>query len=287
MPPQFMKNEIKKIRVGLKKLPKDRRDFKLSGVFARFPLENLPEQFIVGQTEVLDQRESDFCTGYATCYASSIQEGITLEPSFSFAVSKMISGDKDSYGQDLRTACKGHVLYGALASKDSPFSLQNKDIGFLRDFNNWPSELFALAKDYKKQSYFSVDGPYDHFDNCRVAMFLNQDKKRFIITGCLWRTSWTGADKGIIPQTYENDGGGHAFVFTGWVKFGDKTYIKAQLSNGDKIGLNGNFFFPREVVNKEFTFGSYLFVDLDPENVKKQQWNFWTKLLNYIKKLWH
>jgi hypothetical protein len=210
---------------------------------------------------------------------------VELEPAFSFAISKMISGDKESYGQDLRSACKAHILYGALEKNKAPFNLENKDDGFLRDFSNWPKELLAQAEEHKKQSYFSVDGPYSHFDNCRVALYRNQDKKRFIITGCLWRTSWTGADNGIIPEKYEKDGFGHAFVITGWVKFGDKTYLKAQLSNGEDIGLNGNFFFSREVVNKEFKFGSFLFVDIDNERVKKMQWSFWMKIYDKIRKL--
>jgi len=268
-----MQNKINKY--GLRPLKKDIRDFKLSGVFARFDLSKLPDEFVVGQSEILDQQETDYCTAFSTCAASAIQENKTLNPYWSFAVSKKISGDVDAWGQDLRTAIRVHTEYGAIENM----------INLGRDIVNYPI-LYKEAEGHKKQSYFSVDGPYDHFDNCRVALYQNQDKKRFIITGCLWRTSWTGADKGIIPEQYEKNGFGHAFVFAGWVKFGDKTYLKAQLSNGQDIGLNGNFFFSREIVNKEFKFGSFLFVDLDPENIKKQQWNFWIKLLNFIKNLW-
>lgn len=270
-----MQNQQNKIKTGLRKLPEDKRDFKLSGIFARFPLEKLPDEFIVGQTDILDQKESDYCTAFASCAASSIQEEITLNPYWSFAVSKMMSEDLDNYGQDLRTALKVHTKYGAIENM----------VNGGRIIDDYPQDLWEEAEKHKKQSFFSVDGQYDHFDNCRVAMFLNQDKKRFIITGALWRQSWTDAKNGIIPQTYENEGNGHAFVFTGWVRLGDETYLKAQLSNGQDIGLNGNFFFSREIVNKEFKFGSYLFVDIDSERVKKQQWSFWTMWYDKIRKL--
>lgn len=42
-----------------------------------------------------------------------------LEPGYSFAASKEISGDPDSWGQNLRDACKAHIKYGGLPAPNT------------------------------------------------------------------------------------------------------------------------------------------------------------------------
>lgn len=122
----------------------------------------------------------------------------------------------------------------------------------------------------------------DNFDKVRTAIYQHKDKKCFCISGCLWRSSWTDCEGGVIPEKYEKNGFGHAIVLTGWKLINNEPYVVAQLSNGKEIGNLGNFYFSRNIINKEFTFGSFMMLDLDPDAVKKNNWNLWQKIYDFI-----
>lgn len=247
------KNQIK-FTGGLRKTTTDNRDFKLGSIFGLPGLSELPPTFEYEVPEIRNQGDTDFCSAFSTCYASEIQEGNNIEPSYSFALSKLISGDVNGWGQDIRSALKAHVKYGALCKQDSPYSLENKDAQFLRDIKNWPN-LFDKAKINQKQSFFKVTGQYDHFDNIRASMWKFKDDKRAVVFGSVW--SWP------ITQTfmdkYGTDGFGHMMCITGW---NDKGLI---ITNS--IGQsNPKQTFTREVINQAVDeYGAYMFIDI-PHN---------------------
>lgn len=140
---------------------------------------------------------------------------------------------------------------------------------FLANWENWPKELDEKAKLHKKQSYFAVDGPFDIFDNFRATLWQNREEKRSILTGALWKLEWTSAKKGVIPKNAKIDRYGHAFKIYGQKVINGELHLVAQLSNGKNIGDGGIFYFPRSVVNKEFSFGAYTFKDIDPDIIKR------------------
>jgi len=300
-----MKN---KISGGLLPLPKDKRDFSLTKLGAMLELPQ--EDFVVAEPlGIKDQFDSDMCVAFASCAVSEDQEGVILSPEYFFSQVKKMKGDWVSWGADLRTACKVAVSVGFLEQVFNPYKLGEKDRNFIANWKNWEIGKFEEnAKKHRKKSYFKVDGAFDTFDNFRAALWANRAAKRSIKTGARWNSNWTNAENGIIPKEKGTVMYPHAFKLYGQ-KFISRCncenftatgghqpdcplrtgkgewYLVAQLSNGDTIGDNGIFYFPREVINREFTFGEYMYVDIDPEQAKKICWTLRRIMWERIKKL--
>ena len=275
----------KKIGGGLRKDVKDRRDFKFGVVFQLPKLEELPKEFNLGDPlRIADQGDSDLCTGFASCAVSEDQEHIALSPEYVFAKTKELEGDYTTWGADLRMACKAQQKFGTIEKKLAPFNLETHSRDFVANWLNWPTELSENALSHRKVSYFLVTGPYDVFDNFRATLWANREEKQSIITGCLWHYSWTGSPNGIIPK-FSLDRGefGHAFKIFGWKEIAGEPYLIAQLSNGTQIGDKGIFFFPRNVVNKEF-FNAYTFKDVDPVIIKLKYVSRWDLFVEWLKR---
>jgi hypothetical protein len=56
------------MKYGLLPLPKDDRDFKLGALYTLPKLSEIPDAFELDVLGIKDQRDSDFCTAFATCY---------------------------------------------------------------------------------------------------------------------------------------------------------------------------------------------------------------------------
>ena len=281
-----------KITPGLRKSKYDPRDFSMSRLYGFVTKENLvkankllPEEFIIGMPKVKDQGLTDQCTAYATTSASELQEAEELNPQWTFAVSKMMTKDPNKWGQTTEASAKSHVKYGAIAQK--AFDKLDLDIDDyeIRDIKKWSRDFFPGAKEYQKSSYFKIDKNFLSFDGLKFMLFRNRLKKRAIITGLIWRNEWLNAEKGIIPENYGEEGTPHAFILIGWAVIKKKEYLIAQLSSTEEVGDKGWFFFSRSVTEKEFgkkQFKSLMFVDVDPEQFKKEYWSVGQKLLNFF-----
>ena len=114
----------------------------------------------------------------------------------------------------------------------------------------------------------------DLFSKILATLWVYKNEKRAILTGCLWSQYWSNSKDGIIPKTYEKGTTGHSFCFIGQKTINGEPYLVARLSNGIEFGDKGLFYFPREVVNKECTFGNFYFADmpdgLTPEQIKEK-----------------
>jgi hypothetical protein len=254
------------MKYGLQELKEDNRDLKLGYIFNLPKLEELPNTFIVGEPEVVHQKDSYFCAAASSCSISELQEGEPLGYEWVYAVAKMLDGQIEIEGTDLRTICKVHTKYGAIGRDESPYSLENKPVSFLERIENWPKNLFDLAKKHKKKTYVQVSGQYDPYDTIRASLWKFRDEKRAVLIGVKW--SWP-LERVFIDS--ENDyGGGHALHIIGWNKKG----LIVQNSYGEEAGLNGRHYFSREIINKYVSkYGAYMFVDLDPEKAKWYQEN--------------
>ncbi len=272
----------KKLGFGLKPSTYDPRDFSHAKVFGMPKREQLPENdfFVSEPLEIKDQKQTDFCTAYAASAVSEDQENVPLCPEYTFMAAKRILGKNawKEWGLELRDICRAACKYGFLEKDHYPFIGMEVDRDFLANPANWKEESDILAEDHKKQSFFdAVDGPYDTFDNLRATLFKNAAEKRSILTGVNWRYAWNTAEKGIIPRAgWENEAGeGHAVKVFGQIKLDDPEnpgkkalYLIVQNSWGDDSGDNGLFYFPREVVNKEFVFGAFTFSDMPREQAE-------------------
>lgn len=262
---------------GLKKIEHDPRDVTLGGIFKQIDITEVPNtDFLVANPyKIKDQGSTDFCTGYTVTSVSEDQEEVELCPEFQYAASCKIRGSYDEWGMDLRTAFASAVKIGSLEVSHVPKHMidpvQNRDRAIIANWENWGEEAFLMAKLHQKGSYFKVDGRYDTFDNIRAALWQFRDEKRTIGVGAIWKDAWTYDEDGVITPVDQGGAFGHAFKVFGQKVIKGEIYLCAQLSNGD-CGDNGIYYFPREVVNKEFQpFGQYMFQDLPKETAKFYQ----------------
>ena len=259
--------------------PKDERDFKLGAVVGHAQPMNLPDEYTVAEPLVIkDQGEgTDMCTAYALSSVSEDEEGVVLDPFFTFGATKFITGNKDEWGADLRSAAKSAVAgagpYGFLEAKNIPRIINPAtmdDRNAAADFSLITSEEEIEARKHAKKSFFAVDGSGDLFDNMRSAMWQTRAEKRSIFTGCNWRVSWKYALDGIIDHAPAEQTFGHAVKAFGFFKDNKGVErIKLQLSNGKRIGDGGLFYPNRETLNQAFTFGAFTFLDIPREDAQK------------------
>ncbi len=258
------------LKNSLHPLPKDPRDFALGAVFGQMKIEEIPQvAFFVSEPLVIkDQGETDECSAYALTAVSEDQEGMELMPEYQFFKTKQLDGEPEEWGADLRIACKSAVKFGSLPL--SGFEL-NKGLtrSQLLKPEQWPSHADDVAKLHKKETFFTVTGRYDMFDNIRVALYQNRDEKCSVITGAKFRTEWLDAPNGVISEQYGDEGFGHAFKIYGQKVIGGKMYLVAQLSQGAMVGDGGKFYLPRAVVNKEIgPYGVFMFKDMPREEAE-------------------
>jgi hypothetical protein len=280
-----MSEEIKQIGGGLLPLKKDNRDFQLGSIFSPIDIDDISSaDFVVAEPlEIKEQYDSDMCVAFAACAVSEDQEDVVLGPEWFFSQIKKIIGDWRSWGVDLRSACKAAVNVGFIKNEFQNYNLQNKDRDFLANWENWQEELKNNASLYRKKSYFSIDNlGKDTFDSFRIALWQHKNEKCSILTGAIWEKEWTQAEGGIIPKDPGTKLFGHALKIFGQKNIGDELYLMAQLSNGTDIGDNGIFYFSREVINRSFTNGAFMFIDIDSSKVKKEFWNCKTKIRDFI-----
>lgn len=258
---------------GLLPLAPDNRDFSHDMVFGSLAAEDLPVgDFIVGlPPKILNQHAVDFCTAYSGCHMSAIQEGVSLDPSFAFATIKKIQGNPLSWGSDLRFGAKAFTSIGFIEDGQAPLSWETNGRDVVADWKNWPqwNDLVEKAAKHKKLSYFTVDGPYDTFDNFRAALWQHKDEKCAIYTGATWRSQWSRAQNGVVSRENFAGGIGHCFILVGQKNIDGVPHLVGVNSGGETSGDGGLFYFPRETINRDFLYGAYMFHDMPPEEVKK------------------
>lgn len=272
----------KQLKGGLLLLPPDERDFSLGAAYILPKLSELPRNFRHDILLIKNQGSNDKCSAYATCGISELQENVELCPDYSFALSKAISGDPNAWGQNMRTAMQSHQKFGAIEESVSP-NVPDPDG---RKIENWPVELKDKALIHAKSSYMEVDGPYDHFDNLRAAIWHFRAQKRVPGIGLEW--SWPLENQ--IMYEYLDKGFGHMLYAIGWQEMDDLPYLVVVNSYGEKAGEEGIHYFSREVVNKAVDiYGSFMFVDMTKEEylerIKPQVQSFIVRALSFIRDL--
>lgn len=246
------------IQFNLKRTPKDKRDYSHHRTFGSSPVSDLPDEYIIKPLKIKNQLNSDMCSAFMATACAEDQSKVELSPEFQFKSEKAIEGDWKTWGANLRTACQVGVDVGFIPQANSPITLSTSNRDEVANPDGWDKTLNEIAIPYKRHSYFSADGFNDMFDNIRIAIWQNRDDNCSVMTGSLWYNEWTGS--AIVPSTYSSVLGGHAFKIIGWKKIGTETYLIIQNSWGEGFGDGGLYYFPRSVVNKEFSFGgAFLF----------------------------
>lgn len=255
------------MKYGLKDTPRDDRDFKLGAITTLPPLSELPLEFVIPEHGIKNQRQSDFCTAFAFAGVSELQEGVALSAEWAFAKSKELSGDVEEWGQDLRKGAAVHTRFGCAPQSAVPFTVANESPDFLRRIENYP-DVGAQAIKHVKKSYVTVSGQYDYFDDIRAALWKYRNERRGVVTGV--RFGWEPTKK--ILNTIPLDGQGHAMYINGWVTLGGVPYLRYVNSFGTRSGDNGVHYVSREVVNHFVAlYGAFMFLDMEPEQVRYMQ----------------
>lgn len=245
---------------SLKPLPPDERDINVGSLVDLPKLSDLPKAFWLDPLEVKNQiadGNEDFCAAYASCSISELQEGVLLDPEFSFAASKFLTNDPQAWGQDLRQVMRAHVKFGALSKADKIALEPQKR----RYFESFPEELQARALYHLKASFVAITGPYDTFDNIRATIYKFRNEKRGVVVGV--KFGWP-LSKFLLGGKPAN-GFGHAMAVLGWDEEGLITLNSAGVRAGDK----GFHRLTRETTNHFVkTYGAYMFLDVPAEDLK-------------------
>ncbi len=258
-------------------LPKteDRRDL-VGGVLFSLPkLEELPLEYEVSipQDWILDQGQTDTCAGHAAALASSLQEGVSLDPLFTWIMARAVSNYAvDDFGVQVREIMLAHVKIGAIERSQAQYTV-NDDPQKWRDISTWDvASLQKKAIVHKKGSAIFIDASqeYDLFDTIRATLWKFKDEKVVVVIG----THWPYPANVAQIDTWLPSGFGHAYVFNGWNKNGIQlkqvcAHGKTVNSWGSNVGDRGRFYIARDIINREVpTFGAGFFHDETPDKLR-------------------
>lgn len=259
---------VNQIKGGLLPLEQDDRDFQLGAIFYLPKLETLPEKFRLEPLKIKHQGGSDYCSAFASTSMSELQEEVELSPLYSFALSKVLSGNPEAWGQNMRDAMKAHVKYGAIEEDEAEYKitkdLKNENV---RYYENWAVNHEQDLIEHRKKSYFKVTGGYDMFDNIRAAIWKFREQKQAVSVGLVW--SWQLSDTFLRSDNAKGGQFGHMMYCIGWEKLGGEDYLVVVNSYGKEAGDNGVHYVSRDVINADAgRFGAYMMVDLEREDVE-------------------
>ena len=252
---------------GLNPTPLEKQKFSFGATFGYIPPEQLPSEYDVGEPlEIKNQNipvNSFVCVAEAGVSVSEDQEGVALEPAYRIKNITEILGSSDwiNGGTDLATGAEA-ALEGDLERTESPFSVEKNGVEFCADPANWAKTYDELALKHAKKNWFWVGtSGGSMFDRIRGAMYRFKDEKRSIQTGLMWHDNFLTTYIDAIG----NPTGGHSIKIKGWK--GD--YLTIQNSVGEGVGEKGIQYFHKDIVNKLFTYGAIMFLDMPPYQTKE------------------
>lgn len=228
--------------------PRSRR-FSNAKYFGALPLTALPKNFTRDPGPALDQQATLRCTGYGNAAEAYFIHGFQGHPDWHAAkVGQKQGRSVDEYGGDPNACMKSMRDDGFLPSTASPLRLETHGVNGTSWHSFGPQLDDVARKNDTAVAFFKVDGPYDIFDNIRVALFqaYNPVTKRGPAVDAFgrWFREWSGPTD-FIPQKYSSFAGYHRYVFFGWE--GDYLLLK------NSYGIDGHEMrMHRITVNEEF-----------------------------------
>jgi hypothetical protein len=169
----------------------------------------------------------------------------------------------DDYGSEPKAVMNSLRDDGSLYIDMSPVALAKDGQQESVNPKRFSKELDEKAQLNRIIAYLGVDDQYDYFDDIRWALYraykAGTDTGPVVHAFSPWYEEWTVARKGVVAPVYSNMAGWHAYLFIDWCLIDGIPYLIAQNSYGENVGDRGFFYFPREVVNREFAkWGSAL-----------------------------
>ena len=196
------------------------------------------------------------CTGYGSATNGYYIHRRRFSPDWQAAKVGQIQGKTvDGNGGDPNACMKSMRDYGFLPLEAAPYSLAKDGVAG-SGWDRWTPDLDKKAIDHIG-GFVRIDGPADIFDNIRSALFKAYDPKTK--TGaCVdafgaWYYEWTYTPRGFIPSNFATFAGYHRYIFVDWKTIDGVPFLIAQNSYGVEAGDKGLHYFPRDVVNREFS----------------------------------
>ena len=205
-----------------------------------------------------NQKSTTRCIGYASAVNGGYIYNQRYHPDWQAAKIGQIQGRTvDNNGGDPNATMKSQRDYGYVPYETIPtaFSLE------INTIENTGMDVFGTqydlaAEPYKVAGFVKVDGPLDLFDDIRSSLLQAYDpvtKKGATVQAFgRWYQEWTYAENGIIKNGYQILAGYHCYLFIDWKNINGVDYLIAHNSYGYENGDNGLFYFPRDIVNREF-----------------------------------
>lgn len=236
------------------------RNFSHHKLFGTLPANQLPITLGRVRRQVENQKATLRCTGYGTAKNGDYIHGFRCHPDWQAAkIGKLQGVSVDISGGDPNAAMRSERDCGYLPYElDTVHSLASNTVENT-GINSFDLALDKAAIDNHVAGFvgaYDPKAPGDIFDQICSALTMAYDPT--IGLGATvqafgkWYGGWYPRD-GFIPTSYDTQNFGyHHWIFIDFCWINGKSYLVAQNSGGDWIGDKGFFYFPREVVNREF-----------------------------------
>lgn len=261
---------------GVSPVKPDRRDFshaRLCGYHlpaaAVASMEQLPETLGRKRLPVENQNGYGFCTAFSTSKSVGYQERTDQSPEHFTAQVGRVAGAPIMQGTDARNALKAAVSLGTIPKTLVPHGIAEMKGEYYANYFNWPKELQKEAYKRIRGSYFVVDGPRDHFDNIRLALFHAQKDNSTVLAVSKWYDEWDTTNPDMpVGRGWRPQSGYHMYNFIDWEQRAGAPALVLQNSFGNWWGDQGFTYMSRETANAAFSdTGAYLFM------FRKIDWN--------------
>jgi hypothetical protein len=197
------------------------------------------------------------CGAYSSAVSNGYLRKLRFHPDWQAKkIGQKQGRNVDNYGSEPRAIMNALRDCGSLFYDLSNIRLDTHGVAKSGDWNSYPDTLDIKAEANRISGYLGVDGAHDYFDDIRWALFnafdRNSDTGAVVHAFSQWYDEWTQASHAIIQPGYDNAIGWHTYLFIDWCLINGTEYLVAQNSYGTNVGDKGFFYFPREVVNREF-----------------------------------
>lgn len=217
---------------------------------------NLGASFDVGDFRgAVDQGSTSLCTQETTTELCCDMDRVVYDENWAAAMTSKLNGAPIINGVSALTAMEAMTEYGPLLKSLSPagFTWQEKGVGFVEDWNNWPAPLYLEAAPNERKAVVAVDGgQYDAFDTYRAQMQLHNRSIGFASKWYYDSFNSPGAYSILSMPTAQQsaDFTYHMYAIKGWATLPDgNIYLKIKPWEGAGYGAGGYAYLSRAIVN--------------------------------------
>lgn len=238
--------------------PRERK-FSHRRYFGAADLSQLPKNGLNRPRRIVENQQHTLrCGPYSAAVGNGYLRNVRFHPDWqAISIARKQGRPVDGYGSEPRATMNSLRDDGSVLFDASPLHLASHGVEQTGFGAYYPKELDAQAQNNRITAYLGVDEPYDTFDDIRWALFKAYHPTTQ--TGAVvhafgrWYDEWTNPRKGIVPTTYSAFAGWHAYLLIDWTVIDGIEYLVAQNSYGTDVGDRGFLYFPREVINREFS----------------------------------